>query len=534
MISESTIAKVRSIGIEDVLTPYVSLKRKGSSLVGLCPFHSERTPSFTVSPQKGLYHCFGCNRGGDAISFIMEKENLSFTDAVVFIAKSHGIEVEYVEEERSEEETAEARHKESLLIAFEHIQKFFFDSLRQDAPESRLARDYVYGRWPEETCSVAGIGYAPKDGSLFMDYCRKAVISEDALFELGLLKRNEDGGAYAMFRQRVMIPVRDRWGRVIAYTARYIGTNPKSPKYINSATSPVYSKGETLFGIDRASRVRGADYFIVVEGAPDVLRMQSVGYDNTVAALGTAWTDSQFTLLKKFTNSLCFIPDSDVGDGKTYGPGFEAVMANGAAAIRKGFHVTVRELPFAKAAIPDDELYTLYPDGIPDDAVREKPIKNDADSYIHSKEDFSSLEEKHFIVWLAQKRFLIADSLVEERKCVSEIADLLRYVDDQLVFDQCIEQLSKIHGKPKLWREAVSQARGEARKKKDSLTTLDERQRDAELLRRFGLFVRDNCYYATPDDDGEPVRISNFIMTSRTRTTARAYSGCATCTTSAV
>ena len=220
MISEATINKVRNICIENVLKPYVSLKRKGSSLVGLCPFHSEKTPSFTVSPQKGLYHCFGCNRGGDAISFIMEKENLSFMDAVVFIAKNHGIEVEYVEEERSEEETAEARHKESLLIALEHIQKFFFDSLRLDTPESYQARDYVYGRWSEETCAIAGIGYAPKDGGLFMDYCRKAAISEDALFELGLLKRNEDGGAYAMFRQRIMIPVRNRWGRVTAYTAR--------------------------------------------------------------------------------------------------------------------------------------------------------------------------------------------------------------------------------------------------------------------------------------------------------------------------
>lgn len=500
MISEATISKVRGIDIEEVLKPYVSLKRKGSSLVGLCPFHSEKTPSFTVSPGKGLYHCFGCNRGGDAISFIMEKENLSFTDAATFIAKQHGIVVEYVEEERSEEEAAEGRHKESLLIALEHVQKFFYDSLRKTGDlESRQARDYVYGRWPEETCSVAGIGYAPKDGSLFIDYCRRTAISEDILFELGLLRSSEDGGAYAMFRQRIMMPVRDRWGRIIAYTARYIGMNPKVPKYINSATSPVYSKGDTLFGIDRASRVRNSNYFIVVEGAPDVLRMQSVGYENTVAALGTAWTDSQFGLLKKFITSICFIPDSDVVVGKAYGPGFEAIMANGAAAVRKGFHVTVRELPFAKAATFDDD-------------TREKTVKNDADSYIRSKEDFTSLEEKHFIVWLAQKRFLVADSLVEERKCVAEIADLLRYVDDQLVFDQCIEQLSKLHGKAKLWRDAVMQARGEARKRKDRATPMDERQREAELLRQFGLFVRDNCYYATPDDDGEPMRISNFIM----------------------
>ena len=137
-----------------------------------------------------------------------------------------------------------------------------------------------------------------------------------------------------MFRQRIMIPVRNRWGRIIAYTARYIGDNRKAPKYINSATSMIYSKGETVFGIDRAARLRDADYYIIVEGAPDVLRMQSIGYDNTVASLGTAWSDVQFEQLKKYVSSLCFIPDSDIAEGKPYGPGFEAVMTNGAAAIR--------------------------------------------------------------------------------------------------------------------------------------------------------------------------------------------------------
>lgn len=128
------------------------------------------------------------------------------------------------------------------------------------------------------------------------------------------------------------------------------------------------------------------DYVIVVEGAPDVLRMQSIGYDNTVASLGTAWTDSQFEQLKKYTASLCFIPDSDVADDKTYGAGFEAVMKNGALAIKKGFNVTVRELPFAK--VPTEDGNTQI-------------AKNDADSYIHTKEDYTSLEERHFIVWLA-------------------------------------------------------------------------------------------------------------------------------------
>ncbi len=498
MISESTISKVRELAIEDVLKPYVSLSRKGSTLMGLCPFHAEKTGSFAVSPHRNLFHCFSCNRGGDAITFIMEKENLSFIEAVRFIADNNNIPVEYTDEERTDEQVAETKHRESLLAALDCIQNYFLENLRAETSEEcSRAREYAYGRWPEEFCSVAGIGYAPKDGSAFMEYCRQKSLAGEKLFELGMLRRGEDGSVYAMFRQRIMIPVRNRWGRIIAYTARYIGDNPKAPKYINSATSMVYSKGETIFGIDRASRQRDADYFIIVEGASDVLRMQSVGYENTVAALGTAWTDGQFDQLKKFTSSLCFIPDSDVAESKPYGPGFEAVMTNGAAAIRKGFHVTVRELPFAN--VSDSESGTQYG-------------KNDADSFIRCKEDYTSLVEKHFIIWLAQKRFFVASSLVEERKCVSEIADLLRYVKDQLVFDQCIEQLSKLHGKVKLWRDAVSQARGEARRKSSRSDSMNEMQREAELLRQFGLFVRENCYYSIGEEDDEPARISNFVM----------------------
>ena len=152
MISESTINKVRELAIGDVLEPYVRLSRKGSTLMGICPFHEERTGSFSVSPGKNLFHCFSCNRGGDAITFIMEKENLSFMEAIEFLARRHNIPIEYVEGQ-DKEQVAKIQHKETLLAILGHVQDFFVGSLLMpDSDESRLAREYAYGRWPEEFC----------------------------------------------------------------------------------------------------------------------------------------------------------------------------------------------------------------------------------------------------------------------------------------------------------------------------------------------------------------------------------------------
>lgn len=515
MISERTIQRVRDLDIETVLKPYVELKRKGSSLMGLCPFHSEKTPSFSVSPSKNLFNCFGCRRGGDGIEFVMTKENLSFTAAVRKIAHDHGIEVEEYGKELSEDERATARHKESLLATMDLIHRFYVESLRANMEdECADARGYAMERWSPEFCASTGIGYAPKDGRFFLDYCYSKGISTEILYELGLLKQNESGKIYQLFRRRIVIPIRDRYGRTIAFTARYIGDNPDAPKYINSSNSDIYTKGTAIFGIDRATKARDAGNVIIVEGAPDVLRLQSVGLDNAVAPLGTAWTDAQFDQLKKITSSICFIPDSDVSKGKLIGPGFEAVMKNGAAAMKMGFIVTVRELPFSEVPMTYEDIKKIYPNPnkAPKDFVKMKPGKNDPDSYITSKEDYTALPEKYFVVWLAEKRFFEADSLVKERQAVSEIADLLRHVDDPLVLDQCIEQLTKIHGRTKFWKDAISQARGDAKRRHSTASSIDDRQREVEDLRKAGLFIRDNCYYTIGDEEEDPIMISNFIM----------------------
>ena len=503
MISDKTIEAVRNLDIEDVLKSWgLAFKRRGSTMFASCPFHSEKTPSFSITPGRNLWYCHSCHRGGDGIKFYQEKEGLDFHQAVEAIAKANNLHIEYSREEISDEQRQEAQLKESVLAAVAIVHQFFQDRLRIEMDdEARAARVYAYRRWPEEFCQTRGIGLAPKDGRLLMEYCRSKAISEDLLLQSGIYRKDEKSGRiYTLFRNRLVIPIRDRFGRVIAFTARYLGDDKADNvgKYINSSNSLIFNKGASIFGIDRASRCRQALYYNIVEGAPDVLRLQSIGLENTVATLGTAWSAAQFDLLKRFTQSVCFIPDSDPPKGEAFGPGFKAVMQNGAEAVRRGFDVTVRELPFIEEKADDDSVI-LH--------------KNDADEYILSQEIYNSITETPFILWLAEKKFSSASSLAEQRVIVAEVADLLRHISDDAIADGYIASLAKINGTVKAWRSAVSRAKGEARQRAANSEPKNDAERRKELLRQCNLNIIDNCFY-TYDDEGEAVRLSNFFLES--------------------
>lgn len=503
MISDKTIEAVRNLDIEDVLKSWgLEFRRRGSTMFASCPFHSEKTPSFSITPGRNLWYCHSCHRGGDGIRFYMEREGMDFLQAVEAIAKANNLHIEYTREEQTDEQREAAKLKESILAAVATVHKFFFDQLRVELnDEARAAREYAYSRWPEQFCSTCGIGLAPKDGKPLMDFCRSKAISEDLLLKSGIYRKDEKSGRiYTLFRNRLVIPIRDRFGRVIAFTARYLGDDKadKVGKYINSCNSSVFIKGESVFGIDRASRCRDALYYNIVEGAPDVLRLQSIGLDNTVATLGTAWSGAQFDILKKHIQSLCFIPDSDPPKDEPFGPGFKAVMTNGAEAVRRGFDVTVRELPFVEEQTDDGET-VLH--------------KNDADEYILTPETYAAIPEKPFILWIAEKRFSVASSLAEQRVIVAEVADLLRYVKDEAVADECIASLVKINGTVKAWKAAVSRAKGEARQRAAKSDPKNDAERRKELLRVCNLNIIDNCFY-TYDEEGEAIRLSNFYLES--------------------
>lgn len=499
MISNNTIEAVRNLDIEDVLkSAGLEFRRRGSTMFASCPFHSEKTPSFSITPGKNLWYCHSCHRGGDGIKFYMERDGMDFLQAVEAIAKANNLHIEYTKEELTDEQREDAKLKESVLAVVAAVQDFFFNQLRVEAnDEARAAREYAYSRWPEQFCSTCGIGLAPKDGKRITEYCKSKGFTEELLVKSGIFKKDDKSGhIYPLFSNRITIPIRDRFGRVIAFTARAL--DEAKAKYINSINSRIFVKSESIFGIDRASRCRDALYYNIVEGAPDVLRLQSIGLENTVATLGTAWSGAQFDILKKHIQSVCFIPDSDPPKDEAFGPGFNAVMTNGAEAVRRGFDVTVRELPFNEEKAEGDSVI-LH--------------KNDADEYILTPEIYAAIPEKTFILWLAEKKFSVASSLAEQRVIVAEVADLLRHIEDDAIVDDSIASLAKINGTVKSWKSAVSRAKGEARQRLAKSDPKNDAEHRKELLRVCNLSIIDNCFY-TYDEEGEAIRLSNFFLES--------------------
>lgn len=493
MISESTKQRaIEAADVYDVLSDFLpELRKKGGVYTCCCPFHSERTPSFTVNPARNRWFCFGCQKGGDAVEFLREHQNMSFSEAIEYLCRKYSIPIEYEKRGRSQEEIDLSRKKESMLIALEIVQQFFVGQLQADTDEARKARLYAYGRWGEEYCKEFGVGYAPQSSQLLLDFARKRALSIPMLIEAGVIAKG-DNGEYAFLRQRVTLPIRGNWGKVIAWTGRYIGDRKDVGKYMNLPTTPVFEKSESLFGLDAARKqCRQAGQFIVVEGAPDVMRLQLAGLSEAVAPLGTALTDKHLAILYRYCKTLRFIPDSDPPKGALWGAGIAAVMKNGEAAIRKGFDVYVREIPRTKQ---DDEA----------------GVKNDPDTYIVNREAYAALEDKHFLIWLGEKRFDAADGADASYEVLRDIASLLIFVTDDMIREMCLDRLCKMFGSKKQWKSAMSEASRRIKEIADEENSgLSKKERD--LLRKFGIIIRNNMYYGPAKDEGLE-RWSNFIL----------------------
>ncbi|WP_024546279.1 DNA primase [Picosynechococcus sp. NKBG15041c] len=312
-IHPDTIEEIRAkVDIAEVVSDYVVLKKRGKDLLGLCPFHDEKTPSFTVSPTKQFYHCFGCGAGGNAIKFLMEVNKAPFAQVVMDLAQRYQIPVKTLEPERHEEIQRELSLKEQLYEIVAIAKDFYQYSLRQ--PEGKIALDYVreQRQLTEETIQIFGLGYAPGGwDSLYRYLVEQKRYPIELVEKAGLIKPRQSGnGHYDQFRDRLMIPIHDAQGRAIAFGSRTL-TN-EEPKYLNSPETPLFDKGRTLFALDKAKQaIAKRDAALVVEGYFDAIALHAAGFQHAVASLGTAFTQEQIKQLLRYTDSKQIIFNFD-------------------------------------------------------------------------------------------------------------------------------------------------------------------------------------------------------------------------------
>ena len=291
--------------IEDVVGQYVSLKRSGSNLFGLCPFHGEKTPSFSVAPDKGMFYCFGCHKGGGVIHFMMEIEGLSYPDAVRALAKRAGMEVPEDEQYQSryrQQERLWALHKEAAR--FYHAQLY--------APAGAAALEYAYGRgMPKAVLTKFGIGYAPDSWSALVDMLRRKGYTDQELRDSGLVTvGKKNGNLYDRFRDRLMFPIIDVRGNVIGFGGRIMKQDDNAAKYLNSPETLIFNKRKNLFALNIAKKTK-LNYMILVEGYMDAIALHQYGFDCAVASLGTALTEDGSNLLSRYTSQVVLIYDGD-------------------------------------------------------------------------------------------------------------------------------------------------------------------------------------------------------------------------------
>ncbi len=311
MISQNTIQEILGrIDILDVVGEFVKLKKRGANYLGLCPFHNEKTPSFTVSPSKEIYKCFGCGKSGNTISFIMEHEKYSYVEALKWIANKYGIEVEetYVSDEQREHiQTAD-----SLFIINNFAEQFFSEQLFKTEEGREIGLSYFKERgFREGIIEKFRLGYSPEKRDAFTSEALSKQYNKDLLLKTGLIAER-NGQLVDNYRGRIIFPIHNHSGKVLGFGARILKTTDKAPKYINTPENEIYVKSKILYGSYFArTAIDKADECLLVEGYTDVVSLHQAGIENVVASGGTSLTVDQLRLIKKYTNNLTIVYDGD-------------------------------------------------------------------------------------------------------------------------------------------------------------------------------------------------------------------------------
>ncbi len=427
----SVVEEIKArLDIVDVIGSYIPLKRSGKNYKALCPFHEEKTPSFVVFPETQTWHCFGaCNTGGDIFSFVMKKEGVDFQGALRLLAARAGISLER-EEEGDESARVRQRLREIHAAAAAH-----FHDLLLRHPQGEVAREYVRKRGLDESVvRTFQLGYALDSWDDVLRYLTTLGYSQEELELAGLIVRREDGRIYDRFRHRLMIPIHDAQGRVVAFGGRVLGEG--HPKYLNSPQTPIFDKGRTLYGYAQAVRaIRAEDRAVIVEGYMDVLAAHQAGFKNVVASMGTALTATQLRLLSRHTRRIVLALDADTAG--------ELAALRGIEVAREHLDREVEPMITPRGALRyestlqvDLRILRLPPGMDPDDLIRQDPQR-----WAELVE--AALPVVDFYLEYIQET-LDLSTPQGKAEAVRVMAPLLREVADRVVRDHYVQRLARL------------------------------------------------------------------------------------------
>ncbi len=461
--------------IVEIISHYVELKKKGETYVGCCPFHTEKTPSFKVSPAKGIYKCFGCGASGDAINFIQEHEGCEFKEAVKIGAEKLKIDFSWKEDKNFDEE--KYKHEEALRIVCRYASEFFQTQLQA----SSVAKAYLKKRCITYDDDFS-LGYAPDKWDAFLTYAREKGLKTKLLIEAGLIKENDKGQLYDYFRNRIIFPICSPTGKVIAFTGRTLANKKDVPKYLNSPETPIFTKGKELFALSLArAKIRNENRVYLVEGNFDVKRLHSIGITNTIAPCGTALTEEQIDLLAKYTRNISLIYDGDSA-------GLNATNKNAQALIKKNFNVNV----------------IILPEG------------EDPDTFFSTSEQFEIFQEEEaidYIIYYVQKNADKCNNPAFKTGLIKDIAFLISRYDEQLQ-EVYIEAVKEYVKPGKAWKDAVGRWNQEQHPREYKRHSRIPANVSLEEYEQNGFYIDDrNCYFF-PDrkKGGDARQVSNFTL----------------------
>lgn len=384
------------VRIEDIVSEFVSLKRRGANLLGCCPFHNEKTPSFTVSPAKGIFKCFGCGEAGNSVHFLMKHEHFSYPEALKYIAKKYNIDIE--EEPLSPQELEKQTEREALFNVSDFAQKYFADTLFNNDMGKAIGLSYFYERGlTDNIIQRFGLGYCVDEWDNFTKHATANGYSRNVLEKTGLTIYKDDGKSYDRFRGRVMFPVYSVSGKVLGFSGRILSSEKQAAKYVNSPESEIYNKSRTLYGIYQAKgAISKSDLCYLVEGNIDVITLHQAGVENTVASSGTSLTTEQIRLIHRYTKNITVLYDGDPA-------GIKAALRAVNMLLEEGMNVRV----------------VLFPDGEDPDSYTRKYGSEAIQNYV-------TTQATNFIVF--KTKILLEDTKGDPIKKAELIKDIVETI----------------------------------------------------------------------------------------------------------